>query len=675
MLFNHIKAFSLSLLRCRQIVMIFNSYVLVSILLLVHKGHTSAFVPLSGVVPSFLSTRSHVSFPRCIQPNPLVAKKDGGDSDDPSSPEQQENEPVHYDDFDDFVPGNAADKNANPSMKITEVGSDEIHKAIPFDLEESNELSSLFQKTIQEDTKRQERITKNWSSGNWKCRGFSLDKFSSDGQLGQSVNTANEAKFGGSNDEFFEMETNSAANRNGNDGVGKSIVKISQLAFDETATGPGFGASTESIAVGRTDGSVYIVNLGEEYLTRFHAVPKLTMEGDWDGRDKNDGEHDGGVGVEMVSEEELKERNLMSLPSDLEMNSDESGLSSDAGIPFEIECQFQAHGKDESISALLFHDDVLYTAAKDIKVWKMDSVNGNIVMVPLHNLDSSKTDEVVALKTLSTSESQDASDHNLLLSASKDGSFSLWDMNGDLVYRCSLLDDDGGPIAINCADVDTSGPEHVIYLGLSSGHVVAYVASELVGSASEGNECPVPKCKFLAHDPSSEKNRDSMFTGVTAISCGGYGRSSGTAVSSFLVTGGADGAIKQWEMIQQKRSFNDDGSESKVEWNLMHWPRLPTQRMKDRAHLLKGHYEGPITALEYEKGEATKILSAAADGTLRVWDPTAEEELYRMDGFEGVISSICLDGEVLVTNGMSDYVCVHDFDEEDHIDSSYELDW
>jgi len=35
---------------------------------------------------------------------------------------------------------------------------------------------------MQENIKREERITKNWSSGNWKCRGFSLDKFSRDGR-------------------------------------------------------------------------------------------------------------------------------------------------------------------------------------------------------------------------------------------------------------------------------------------------------------------------------------------------------------------------------------------------------------------------------------------------------------------------------------------------------------
>ena len=603
--------------------------------LLVQKANVSAFVPSVSSVLSTTNSGTRRSYPplltaHTVRPKPLADKKASDDSD-------EESEPIIYDDF-DFVPGNTdimnptsmeAGRTVSPSGETNE-------KSV-----ENDELSSLFQKSMQEDTKRRERITKNWSTGNWKCRGFSLDKFS-----GAEI-----------------------------DDESDSVVKISQLAFDETATGPGFGISTESIAVGRTDGSVFIVNLGEEYLTKFQAVPKLS----W-GDDGSNGASVK-VGVELVSEGELKERRGVNLPSELGMDSSGVGGPIDGAVPFEIECQFQAHGKDESISALLFHDDLLYTAAKNVKVWKIDSVNGNTVVVPLHNLDSVSEGEVVALKTLSTSnDSQDASDHNVLFSANKDGAFSLWDMNGDLVYRCELLDDDGETVAINCADVDTSGSEHIIYLGLSSGHVVAYVASELVGSASEGDGCPVPKCKFLAHDPLSQKNRGFDVAGITAISCGGYGRSSGTASSSFLVTGGADGAIKQWEMIQQKQNAGvddgeDDSERSKVKWNLMHWPRMSSQRMRDRAHVLKGHYEGPITALEYEKGETARILSAGADGTLRVWDPKAVEELYRMDGFEGYISSICLDGEVLITNGMSDFVCVHDFDTEDQVDNSYELDW
>ena len=151
----------------------------------------------------------------------------------------------------------------------------------------------------------------------------------------------------------------------------------------------------------------------------------------------------------------------------------------DMSTPFEIEYQFQAHGRDEAICAMLFHDDTVFTSAKGdgkggIKVWNMHGTSSSSAtrIMPIHNLDGAHKDEVVALKTLSSQPSaKDVSDHNLLLSASKDGSFALWDMEGDLVYRCELVDDDEAPTSITCADVDTSGEEHVIYLGMSSGEL------------------------------------------------------------------------------------------------------------------------------------------------------------------------------------------------------------
>jgi WD40 repeat protein len=199
---------------------------------------------------------------------------------------------------------------------------------------------------------------------------------------------------------------------------------------------------------------------------------------------------------------------------------------------------------------------------------------------------------------------------------------------------------------------------------------VGYVVSDLIGDASEGNTCPVPKCRFLAHDPSMQKNDDSSFRGVTAIACGGVGQVTSSSTSTILLTGGADGLIKQYQMIRQNYSSDQDKS-----WNLAYWPRLPTQRMKDCAHLLGGHY-GAVTALVHDGAEGlSKILSASSDGTIRVWDPAKGENLYRMDGFEG-ITSLCHDREILVTNGMNEFVCVHDFDvAEDIADSSYDLNW
>lgn len=208
----------------------------------------------------------------------------------------------------------------------------------------------------------------------------------------------------------------------------------------------------------------------------------------------------------------------------------------------------------------------------------------------------------------------------------------------------------------------------------SVGHIVCYAASELLHDASEGKSstCPVPKCRFVAHDPSLQKNSDDSHHGVTAIRCGGNGQMSNSVTSTILLTGGADGIIKQYQMIKQKRPSKVD-NEPSTDWGLMHWPRLPTQRVKDCAHIFKGHYKA-ITSLLYDGGESSKILSAGADGSVRVWDPSAGSELYRMDGFKD-LTCLCLDKEILVTNGMNEYVCVHDFDVADDLSDSYDLNW
>ena len=47
-----------------------------------------------------------------------------------------------------------------------------------------------------------------------------------------------------------------------------------------------------------------------------------------------------------------------------------------------------------------------------------------------------------------------------------------------------------------------------------------------------------------------------------------------------------------------------------------------------------------------------------------------------MEGFSSVSSLACLGRELLVTNGMNEYVCVHDFGIAEDADSTgYELEW
>uniref|UniRef100_A0A7S1D8D6 Anaphase-promoting complex subunit 4 WD40 domain-containing protein n=1 Tax=Cyclophora tenuis TaxID=216820 RepID=A0A7S1D8D6_CYCTE len=263
------------------------------------------------------------------------------------------------------------------------------------------------------------------------------------------------------------------------------------------------------------------------------------------------------------------------------------------------------------------------------------------------------SDEIVAIEPVSMTGDEDPS---LFLSVSIEGSMALWEVQtGDMIFQCNVMTDDGEEaIPVLCA----SANEKEIFLGLASGYVVAYSVPELVESASVGETCPVPNGRFLAHEG-----------GVTALQCAaGQGTlSQSLSSSSVLLTGGNDGVVKQWEIMARDAQ---DGMPSRVE----HWPRLSTQKMKRRAHMFRGHMEGPITALA--SVDESKFLSAGADGSVRAWSPSKGTELFRMDGFTANLTSLCLDSKTLITDGMDHYVCVHDFDvDSDEAANGYELDF
>jgi len=645
-------------------------------------------------------------------------------NDDDDEFEDNKGETIFYDDFEDFMVGGESigETIPQPEEEVSEILSQkEFEKETALE-PVSPQLKDMLQQSLKEEELRQQRISRNWSQGNWKCRGFSLDKVNPLELADDTANVDNKPNamnrgwvVAGTMNNTATTEDSESASLFNNKAVGGSSnevramekedsppIHVCQIAFDETSIDEGFGETTEIMAVGRTDGKVFMIQLGSEYLTKFTAVPKLSWGASPD--KSSDGENDKlRIETEMLRDNELKERFASELSGihDIEtLDIDSSLVPAAKTTPFEIMCEFQAHSANDAISALVLHDDILYTggASGMVHMWKMDEVQSRtcstetLQMIPAQNLNVHQ-DKIVALKTLSsrcfeTGSSVDVSDHDLLLSASCDGSFALWDKDGDMVYRCQMVEEDGGSASITSADVDVSGNEHIIYLGLSSGHVVGYVVSELIERASDGDSSPVPKCRFLAHDPLHQKNKCEA-RGITALSCGGPGSmTSGgggsSSSSTVILTGGADGMIKQWEVIKQNErssvsteeanAGNDEAEvESKSSWKLQHWPLLPNQRMKGRAHIFQGHNNSPITALVSGEDGAPKILSAGADGSLRVWD-ASKGEMYRMDGFE-TVSSICLDREILVTDGMGEYVCVHDFDVTDEdVGGEFDLD-
>ena len=232
----------------------------------------------------------------------------------------------------------------------------------------------------------------------------------------------------------------------------------------------------------------------------------------------------------------------------------------------------------------------------------------------------------------------------LVFTVTEQGSVGLWDeATGDKVWECSVLRNDD---TVLCASID----EQSIALGTQDGTIHVFRLEALLERAAEDTCLTQPK-------PHSTWPLSSP---VTAIALGGPGvlgrRSSSQQPTQVLWTGTAQGLVQQWEVLPTGQ----------------HWPQLPTQKLPQRAHLLKGHTT-PVRQLAVL--DHNKVVSVAE--SLRAWSPQTGDELFAMDGFEDNVQLCWLDQQ-LVTSGMGKILAIHEFDgaptikegeENDYLDS------
>jgi WD40 repeat protein len=543
-----------------------------------------------------------------------------------SSSGSGDNEPIFYDDF----------------------GAGDFGGSMPSQL--MNSLSSRMSDTKNAEASYDAKLARNWRRGNWGVRGFGLDKTSPSGKPAiVSVVAA---------------PTSSAS-------VDISLPQDKALPEDR------------KVAVGRSDGSIFIIQLGYEYLTNFVSVSNPDEQTtQW---------------MDAATVDDKSNNNRPQTKFGNGGITDTSASQPHQPQPFQVIHQFQATEKEEPVHSLVYHDTIegvqlICTAAGEsgvIKIWSLDTTesrsHGEELVAALSDAHSSK---IISLKAMVIpSHDSVADERNVLFSASSDGTVALHDLDkkGELIFSCQCIDKQKNFGQVTCADVSNptswdggcdENDRDVIFLGTSSGYVVGYVAEELMAAAaSSANNndqlCPVPSIQFRAHG-----NDSGAGEAVTAIRCGGHGTIPNTVAptvgtsrmsSKILLTGGEDGAVKQWEILAQQSTFGI---------RLEHWPRMSSQRMKRRHHLFKGHY-GAVTSISQQSMyDSSKFLTSGDDGSIRVWSATNGDELFSMDGFTSSVSSLaCLGRDLLVTDGSKEYVCVHDFSIDDDLEAGYDLDW
>jgi WD40 repeat protein len=460
------------------------------------------------------------------------------------------NNQIFYEDFVDFQQDSGLSNGSNGNV---------------LDL---NTLQARISKAKDDIVARDTRLAQNWRSGYWSVRGFSLDKYDPIQKIRQeympAASYSSSKKREGVTSPYSDSPTPEEEIKST-----PPLITVSKIALDtelcdvSSACTSGEIEDDILIAVGRTDGSLCIVQLGNEYMTNFKAVPTVSLIPDDSSQTTSSSNNDAIVkySSKLVRAEDNM-RNPFSLSTG-EDNEDEDEASSfqsnslpssslqDRIVPFQILYQFQA--TEGAISALLMEGKSVFTSGSgDVILWELP--NGIIQptdqkevagMEPKAFFRGAHSKNVVAIKSLSTEES-------LLLTAGNDGSLAIWNRNtGDLIHTIMIMDQYSNLISIKSVDVwvdEESQGGAIVFIGLENGYIQGYTLQEILLSKTM-NRKPLPSCNFLAHGTTATK----YGSGVTALYCAGKGtsgllqRSTTSSTSSIiLLSGGADGIVKQW---------------------------------------------------------------------------------------------------------------------------------
>mmetsp|Transcript_553 Transcript_553/g.1303 ORF Transcript_553/g.1303 Transcript_553/m.1303 type:complete len:584 (+) Transcript_553:111-1862(+) len=273
-------------------------------------------------------------------------------------------------------------------------------------------------------------------------------------------------------------------------------------------------------------------------------------------------------------------------------------------------------------------------------------------------------------------------DGELLLAVATDGTVLAWDAAAG---RDAAPGAEIAPAAhvrlprgAACATTwSAPGVPGYLLIGTEGGVVEAYDLPSLLDPERSAAP-PEPLHSWEAHEDGRPEYTAGP-QGVTALHCPGEGTVTGGGPSAVLITGGHDGVVKQWELMQ---SGGDDDSDARV---VRHWPLIPSQRTRRRAHLMHrppGRLARPVSRLF---GDASRVVSTYPsgrssgtgpdddDGYVCFHDPVSGEETFTMEGLSGGAASLHVDGNLMMCDGAGrDAAFVHDFESVEEAIEGYD---
>jgi len=453
----------------------------------------------------------------------------------------------------------------------------------------------------------QSRISQNWNQGHWSVRGCSLDP--GDAEDGSKIQVSSLCPIIDTVGDYYNDESN-----------------------EDTV-----------LLVGRTDGSVCWLRLGsEEYLAMFtnQLVAKetsnqtiaVTSELKRQEEEENDGGGGEGAYAKQPQPRQIDDTRKFRLLGQLQ--------ASDAAI-----CHMMVVDSEH----LLVVDNDRPNQIQQFRISEEGPESDTNAIV----LETGSNDPLVSLKSLVLpGKSAYGSDDNLVVSTSRKGQVTLWNVGIESSIR--------GQARIPIEDDDTilsfSLDSEYLYFGTAQGMVYVCSLATFLSFEKYPIEKTLEPLKSYSVCPNG---------GVSALCAAGPGvMGRGTTTTRSLVTATTLGEIKQWELIPR----GDNGVE--------HWPKMASQTMPGKAHVFASSSSDAVAGEDVEPVLELKIIQkdlilSATQSRLTLWDTTTGKARFDMQGLEfepsGVISPSCvvLSSHLLVTNGMEQYVCVHDFSIEE----------